>query len=718
MRQVFQEIGTGQTTIAEVPAPSVSSGGLCVTTRCSLISAGTERMLVEFSRAGWIEKARQQPEKVRQVLDKARTDGPLATFEAVRGQLDRDLPLGYCNVGVIAAVGSEEIGFAVGDRVVSNGPHAEVVAVARNLCARIPDDVSDDAAAFTVLASIALQGVRLAGPTIGESFVVIGLGLIGLISVQILRANGCKVLGVDPDPAKTALARSFGATIVELRNEEDLIEAADAFSHGRGVDGVLIAAATKSNEPVSQAARMCRKRGRIVLVGVTGLQLNRSEFYEKELSFQVSCSYGPGRHDPAYEVEGNDYPIGFVRWTEQRNFEAVLDMMASGTMNVASLITHRFALADAGRAYDMLANDTEPYLGILLEYDEERDRNRLARTIALTPDEPAVTHGGTEPVIAMIGSGNYASRVLIPALARAGAQLLGIASSGGQTAASLGRKFGFAEVTTDAAALIADPRISTVVIATRHDSHSRLVCDALAAGKHVFVEKPLALSLDELDAVDAAWRALPAEQRPIVMVGFNRRFAPHILRMKSLLDSVAAQKTFVITVNAGALHAEHWTQVPAIGGGRIIGEGCHFIDLLRFLSGAPIERWQVMSIDGESGTNDDKASITLAFGDGSIGTVHYFANGHNSFPKERIEAFCAGRVLQLDNFRHLRGYGWKGFRKMSSWRQDKGQAACAEAFLTAIRDGHSAPIAFEELIEVGRVTVEVGEAARRRGVVR
>jgi predicted dehydrogenase/threonine dehydrogenase-like Zn-dependent dehydrogenase len=713
MKQVLQEIGTGRTTIAESPAPSVPDGGLCITTYCSLISAGTERMLVEFSRAGWVDKARQQPEKVRQVLDKVRTDGPLATAKAVRGQLDRDLPLGYCNVGVVAAVGREQTGFAVGDRVVSNGPHAEVVAVAGNLCAHIPDEVSDDAAAFTILASIGLQGIRLAEPTIGESFAVIGLGLIGLLTVQILRANGCKVLAIDPDPAKTALAHSFGATIVELAEGEDPVAAADAFTHGRGVDGVLITAATRSNEPVSQAARMCRKRARIILIGVTGLQLNRAEFYEKELTFQVSCSYGPGRYDPAYEVEGQDYPIGFVRWTEQRNFEAALDMMVAGTLNVEPLITHRFALTDAARAYDLLASGSEPYLGILLEYEEQRDPDRLARSIPLASDVPAVTREGAEPVIAMIGSGNYASRVLIPAFAKADAQLFGIASSGGQTAASVGRKFGFAEATSDAAALIADPRVNTVVIATRHDSHAPFVCDALAAGKHVFVEKPFALTISELDAIDAAWRQSPAEQRPLVMVGFNRRFAPYVMKMKSLLDSVAAAKTFVVTVNAGALHAQHWTQVPAIGGGRIIGEACHFIDLMRFLAGAPIKRWQVMSIDSESEVKDDKASITLAFADGSIGTLHYFANGHSSFPKERIEAFCAGKVLQLDNFRRLRGYGWKGLGKMSSWRQDKGQAACAAAFLSAVREGRSAPIAFEELIDVGRVTVEVGEGIRR-----
>ena len=714
MKQVLQEISTGKTSIVDVPAPAAAHGGLCIATRRSLISAGTERMLVEFSRAGWIARARQQPEKVRQVLDKVRTDGPWATLEAVRSQLERDLPLGYCNVGVVAAVGDSVTGFSVGDRVVSNGPHAEVVAVAQNLCARIPDAVPEDAAAFTVLASIGLQGVRLANPTIGESFVVIGLGLIGLLTIQTLRANGCRVLGIDPDSAKTSLAESFGASVVDSVDSDDVIAAAEGFSRGRGVDGVLITAATKSDEPVSQAARMCRKRGRIVLVGVTGLQLNRAEFYEKELTFQVSCSYGPGRYDSTYEEEGHDYPIGFVRWTEQRNFEAVLDMMAMGSLNVEPLITHRFALQDAGQAYDMLAEGSESYLGIMLEYETTQNDDQKVRTVALASENAAVESTPGDPAIGMIGSGNYARRVLIPAFAQSGANLVSIASGGGQTATSVGRKFGFAEATTDTASLIADSRVNTVVIATRHDTHSRFVCDALEAGKNVFVEKPLALTAPEIDAVEAAWLSIPAEGRPLVMIGFNRRFAPLVQRIKSLLDSVAAPKTFVVTVNAGELPAAHWTQDPVVGGGRILGEACHFIDLLRFLVGTPIVRWQVMSIDSDSGVDDDKASITLSFADGSIGTVHYLANGHGSFPKERIEAFCAGSVLQLDNFRRLRGYGWNAFGRTRSWRQDKGQSACVAEFLSAIREGRGAPIGFDEIVEVSRVTVAVAEEARRK----
>ena len=716
MRQVLQELGTGRTILAEVPVPTAPDGGLRIVTRRSLISAGTERMLVEFSRSRWVDKARQQPEKVRQVLDKVRTDGPITTLAAVRDQLERALPLGYCNVGIVSEVGRDASSFALGDRVVSNGPHAEVVAVPRNLCARIPERVSDDAAAFAIPASIALQGIRLAAPTIGENFVVIGLGLIGLNAVQLLRANGCNVLGIDPDSAKTALAGGFGAATVDISRGEDPVAAAAAFSVGRGVDGVLITAATQSNEPVAHAARMCRKRGRIVLVGVAGLDLDRSEFYEKELTFQVSCSYGPGRYDRAYEDEGHDYPIGFVRWTEQRNFEAVLNLMATGALKVEPMITHRFALSDTERAYDVLATGAEPYLGILLEYENELDIEPAAQRISLSPEvASAPRQKGNDPVIAMIGAGNYAARMLLPAFAKTSARLLGIASSGGRTAATVGRKFGFEEATSDAAALISNPRVDTVVIATRHDSHAKLVCDALAAGRHVFVEKPLALTAAEIDSIEASWRALASKQRPLVMVGFNRRFAPQIQRMKSLLDSVTTPKTFVVTVNAGPLNREHWTRSPTVGGGRIIGEACHFIDLLRFLAGSPIVQWNATGVESDTrdAATDDSASITIAFADGSVGSLHYLTNGHRAFPKERIEAFCTGRVLQLDNFRRLRGYGWKGFRRMIGWRQDKGQTACAAAFVAAVRGERSVPISFNELIEVARTTVEVAEAVRR-----
>jgi predicted dehydrogenase len=456
---------------------------------------------------------------------------------------------------------------------------------------------------------------------------------------------------------------------------------------------------------------MCRQRGRIVLVGVAGLHLNRAEFYEKELSFQVSCSYGPGRYDPEYQQAGHDYPFGLVRWTGQRNFEAVLELLAAGTLDVLPLVTHRFALTEAPRAYDLLTNGGEPQLGILIEYPRQ-ERGRPAETVirlAQTPEHRAAD----EPVVSVIGAGNHAARVLVPSLAHGGARLLGIASRSGVTAERLGRRYHFGEVSTDAAALIADARANAIVIATRHDTHASFVLQALAAGKHVLVEKPLAITAAQIDAIESAWRRTPAERRPLLMVAFNRRFAPQVLRMKSLLHGLPGPRAFVVTVNAGALPAAHWTQVAESGGGRIIGEGCHFVDLLRFLAGAPIEHWELATAGtAHSGEREDIASINLKFAGGSIGTLHYLANGHATFPKERVEAFCGGRVLQLDNFRTLRGYGWSGFRSQRLWRQDKGHRACVAAFLAAVRNGGSEPISFDELIEVSRITVALGEAAR------
>ncbi|MFC4313373.1 bi-domain-containing oxidoreductase [Steroidobacter flavus] len=710
MRQILQSLANGRTEVAEVPAPRAPRNGVSIRTTRSLISAGTERMLVDFGRSGWLEKARQQPDRVRQVLQKARTDGLLQTIDAVRSKLDQPLPLGYCNVGVVVEAGAEANGFSVGDRVVSNGAHAEVVAVPRNLCARIPPNVSDDAAAFTVLGAIALQGIRLAAPTLGERFVVTGLGLIGLMAVQLLRANGCKVLGIDPDPAKAALAREFGADVVALDKGEDPLAVAAAFSSGQGVDGVIITAATSSNEPVSQGAKMCRQRGRIILVGVAGLDLDRADFYTKELSFQVSCSYGPGRYDPQYEEAGQDYPFGFVRWTEQRNFEAVLDMMAAGSLNVTSLITHRFAFDQAPAAYELLAAGGQPYLGILLEYAERPEQELRVRTVQLNASGAATS----APRVAFIGAGNYAGRVLIPAFKETSARMQGISSGKGVTAAHFGRKYGFASITTDSETLLSSPDVDAVVIATRHDSHAHFVCKALQAGKHVFVEKPLAIAQEQLTQIANAWEAAGSGgTRPQVMVGFNRRFAPQVQRMKSLLGGVREPKSVMITVNAGAIPRNHWTQDPAVGGGRVIGEGCHFIDLARFLVAQPIVESSVRSMGGNGlPVEDDNVAITLGFADGSWATIQYLANGHRAFPKERIEVFCAGRILQLDNFRRLRGEGWSGFSGMNLWRQDKGQQQCAAAFVRALESGAPAPIPFEELLEVSRVSIELGEAAR------
>src|SRR5882762_7990895 len=710
MQQVLLNIGTGATSLVDAPVPSLQQGHVLIRTQRTLISAGTERMLIDFGRASMLNRAREQPDRVKMLFDKIRTDGVMAAIDAVRSKLDQPLALGYCNVGTVIEAGAGVTQFRPGDRVVSNGSHAGVVSVPKNLCARIPDNVEDESAVFTVLGAIGIQGLRLAQPTLGETVVVTGLGLIGLMTVQMLRANGCRVMGIDYDPQRLEMARKFGAYAVDPSAGEDLVMRAVDFSRGRGVDAVIITASTESSEPVSQAAKMCRKRGRIVLVGVTGLKLSRQDFYEKEITFQVSCSYGPGRYDASYEQKGQDYPVGFVRWTEQRNFEAVLDLMASGQLDVTPLITHRFPLERASDAYELLTSG-EPSLGILLEYPAARAGSvqpAEGRTVLLAPAALAPARGS----IAFLGAGNYAGRVLIPAFQKAGATLHTVVSAGGVSAAHYGRKFGFSKASTDASEALADAAVDTVVIATRHNVHARQVLAALRAGKHVFCEKPLCLTFDELAEIDAEARGRPSQH---LMVGFNRRFAPQVVKMKILLATVAEPKSFIMLVNAGAIPSDHWTQNKAVGGGRVVGEGCHFIDLLRHLAGASIVGYRVVALDQRHHAlqvTDDKVTITLEFADGSVGTVHYLANGDKGFPKERLEVFCAGKVLQLDNFRRLRGWGWKGFSKMHLWRQDKGQVACARTFVGAVKQGLPAPIPLDEILGVSRVSIELQNALR------
>lgn len=712
MKQILQDMSTGASNVIEAPAPNITSSTLLINTSVSLISAGTERMLVGFGKANLLQKARQQPEKVKMVLEKVKTDGLMTTIDAVKSKLAQPLPLGYCNVGIVHEVGSKISGFKVGDRVVSNGPHAEVVRVPKNLCAVIPDNVTDEEAAFTVVASIGLQGIRLAAPTLGESFAVIGVGLIGLLTVQLLRAQGCRVLAIDFDSEKLKLAEQFGAEICNLALGGDAVEAAKVFSRGNGIDGVLITASTSSNDPVTQAARMSRKRGRIILVGVTGLELQRADFYEKELTFQVSCSYGPGRYDSHYEDEGNDYPYGLVRWTEQRNFEAILDMMSEGKIDVTPLINKRFNFSEAPKAYELLTTDKSA-LGVLLQYTSDTVSRHISE-LTLREDS---SFNPQKSIVGFIGAGNYASRILIPAFKNAGAQLHTISTSGGINGITHGKKTGFLKTTTDTDSLFNNSDIDTIVIVTRHNSHASFVFSALNAGKNVFVEKPLAINYDELAKVEEAYNIKHSTSNPPrLMVGFNRRFAPQIQKMKLLLDTLTAPKVFSMVMNAGDIPAEHWTQDINVGGGRIIGEACHFIDLMRFLAGSNIVSVQSRCIgaNGSGDITEDKAVITLGFENGSFGTIHYLANGAASFPKERVEVFCAGRVLQLDNFRKLIGFGWPGFKKMNLWKQDKGQNACAKAFIDAINMGKPSPIPAEELFEVAKVTIKVAHQLRKQ----
>lgn len=706
MRQLTQDLNKGAIVLTELPSLSVEHGAVWVRASVTLVSIGTERMLVDFGRGNLIQKALQQPDKVRQVLDKVRSDGLIQTLESVRNKLDTPLALGYCNVGVVESVGQGVQGFSVGDRVLSNGKHAEVVCVPQNLCAKIPDSVDDESAAFGVIASIALQGIRLIQPTLGESVVVTGLGLVGLIAVQLLRAHGCRVIGLDFDEAKLDLAERFGAEVVRLSRGQDPIAAAQRFSRGRGVDAVLITASTKSNEPIHQAATMCRKRGRIVLVGVVGMEMSRADFYEKELSFQVSCSYGPGRYDPEYEEKGHDYPIGYVRWTEQRNFEAVLDMMADGRLDVRPLISHRFAFEDAPQAYDLIATGNP--LGVLLKYPGGDPVALMQRTVDLPPPN----RPGTGSVsLAFVGAGNYASAVLVPAFARTPARLRAIASATGLSAVHVGRKHGVEQATTDAAALLTDDSVHAVVVTTRHDSHARWVVDALGSGKHVFVEKPLTITLEQLDQVRSCHAGL-GKEAPILMVGFNRRYAPQVQALKRALSGRQATVSMVMTVNAGAIPASHWTQDPQVGGGRLIGEGCHFVDLLRYLAGSPISRHAVVAMAGQGPR--DTWSLQLGFANGSVGTVHYFANGNRRFPKERLEVFCEGGIARIDNFRRLESVGWPGLASSRAWRQDKGQRACAAAFVQAITSGDATGlIPPTELFEVAEVCIRAAEEIGR-----
>ncbi len=703
MHQILQNLKTGETRVEDVPAPACSRGHLLIRTRKTLISAGTERMLVEFSKGNLIAKAKSQPDKVKQVLDKIKTDGLLPTLETVFNKLDEPLPLGYCNVGEVIDVGLGVEDFRIGDRVASNGPHAEIVAVPKNLCAKIPDGVFDDAAAFTVISAIGLQGIRLLQPSLGEKIAVFGTGLIGLIAIQLLRASGCNVLAVDINEDRLELAAGYGAETYNSKNGNP-ITAAETWTGGSGVDGVLITASAKNDDVMHQAAEMCRKRGRIILVGAVGLNLRRDDFYKKELSFQVSCSYGAGRYDEEYELRGHDYPIGYVRWTEQRNFEAVLSAMQAGTLNVDKLLTHRVPIASAGEAYDKLLGDPKN-LGTIIEYPQDAS---LARIVPVTRHGKTIQKAG-KAVVALVGPGNFAKGMIAPCLAKTGARLKYVV---GRTkpadAHHLAKRSGFENASTDLEAVLADPEVNTVVIATGHDSHAALVCKALEAGKHVFVEKPLAINRGQLDQVVDCVHRHESQQ---LMVGFNRRFSPHVRKMRDLLKGRSEPLAVNYVINAGILPPDSWLHHPEIGGRRMIGEGCHFIDLIRHLIGSRIVRVTAAMMDKGVSVKDDKISVQLVFEDGSIGTVHYFANGAKSYPKELLTVYSEGRVLHLNNFQRLTGYGFPSFKHFKTFTMDKGHRQEIAEFLDHVVLGGSLLIPINEMIEVTLSSIASVEAA-------
>lgn len=693
MKQIIQDIRKGNTLLEEVPAPMIRRGHVLIKTHRSLVSLGTEKMLVEFGKGNLISKARQQPEKVKQVLDKIKTEGLLPTLEAVFNKLNEPLPLGYCNAGEVIAVGEGVTEFAVGDRVSSNGSHAEIVCVPKNLVARIPDNVSYEEASFAVIGSIGLQGLRLVNPTLGETVVVIGLGLIGLITSELLIANGCRVIGFDFDEKKVKLAKESGVQAFNASNV-NVVKTVEEITGDICADAVIITASTKSNDVISQSAQMSRKRGRIVLVGVIGLDIQRADFFKKELTFQVSCSYGPGRYDEEYEQKGIDYPISYVRWTEKRNFETILDAISTKRLNVTRLITERVPIDQYKVIYDSMGGNS---IASILEYPETVD---LQNTVSIK----TTSHSSSKGVIGIIGAGNFTKMTVMPALKNSGLKYKYISSAGGLSAKSLANKYGFEHSTTDYKRILGDTEVDLVMITTRHNLHASMVAETLKSGKNAFVEKPLALSDAELADVISAYK----DSNKLLHVGFNRRFSPYIQKAKKLLGD-AGPMNIIATMNAGFIPADVWVHDLKIGGGRIVGEACHFVDLMQYLTGSLVKEVSMNAMGINPQENTDNAIITLHFENGSQGVINYFSNGNKSYSKERVEVYSQGRILILDNFRKLTGYGFSGFSKMSG-SLDKGHKTQFRLLAKSIQTGGEPLISFNELVNTTKATLAAIES--------
>ncbi len=697
MKQIIQSFKTGETILEDVPAPKIRAGYLLIKTTRTLVSLGTERMLVEFGKANMLQKARQKPEMVKQVLNKIKTDGLKPTLQAVFNKLGQPLPLGYCNVGTVIGVGDGVHEFAIGDRVASNGQHAQYVCIPKNLAAHIPDNVSDEAATFTVIGSIGLQGIRLCNPSLGETIVVVGLGLIGLITAELLIANGCRVIGIDLDTNKVNLAKKKGIIAINPADGTDPVKFAMELTGGIGVDGVIITASAKTDLIIEEAAKMSRKRGRIILVGVVGLNISRADFYEKELTFQVSCSYGPGRYDDSYEKGGIDYPLPFVRWTEQRNFMAVLEMISSRKVDVESLITERVPLVDFGRIYNNIGNKDS--IASILEYPQESDPSE---TVRVTDGTFAPGKGG----IGIIGAGNYTGMTMLPALSSFDAPIYSIASASGVTGTALARKYKIGNSTTDYKSILNDPAIDLVMITTRSNEHARMVVEGLKAGKHVFVEKPLSIDRQGLDDVLAVY-----DGSKTLTVGFNRRFSPHMVQIKKAVGD--GPMNVIATMNAGAIPPNVWVHDMKVGGGRIIGEACHYMDLISFLTGSRIKAVCMNALGVNPQSNTDNASILLQYENGSTGVINYFANGSKEYSKERVEVYSQERTLVMDNFQTTTGYGTKNFSRLKT-TMDKGHATQFKLLADRVKNGGGALIPFDDIVNTTLASLAAIESIKKR----
>ena len=712
MKQILQNMKTGAVTVADVPAPALQRGRVHVRAVASLISAGTERMKVELGRKSLLGKARARPDLVRQVMRKAQSEGVAAAYNAVRAKLDTEAPLGYSAAGIVVGVGEDVTALHVGARVACAGhpyaAHAELLSVPQNLCVPLPAGVSFDAGAFGTLGAIALQGVRLAEPTLGEACVVVGLGLLGQLTVQLLKANGCRVFGVDLDESRIALARAHGADDGCVPDDEAERRVAE-WTRGRGADAVLVTAATQSNQPIELAGRVSRLKGRVVAVGLVGMDVPRELYYERELTLKVSMSYGPGRYDAEYEERGHDYPFAYVRWTEARNIEAFLDLVAAGRVRVEQLITHRFPIAEGARAYDLIAGEPqEPQLGVLLEYPHERELATRVELPAGKGIKPAGAAGGVR--VGLVGAGSYARKFLLPQLRAAGVEFQTIATATGVSARDIGAQYGFHACTAHADEVINDAAVNLVVIATRHDTHAALAAAALRAGRHVFVEKPLALSDAELADVLAA----AAQEGAQLFVGYNRRFAPLARKAREFFTDVRAPLSIVYRVNAGRIPRAHWIQDPQVGGGRIVGEVCHFIDVMQFMTGAPPVRVFAEPIAARNHeiVDEDSVLITIGFADGSHGVIAYLAEGDAALAKERVEIFGGGSSFVLEDFRRASLFRQGREEQIKSRAQDKGQAAEVRALCAMVRDGTPSPFTLAELAATTRATFRIRESLR------
>ncbi|MGH9969409.1 MAG: bi-domain-containing oxidoreductase [Pyrinomonadaceae bacterium] len=707
----MQNRKTGKVAVAEVPVPAVQRGRVLVRTVASLISAGTERAAVEQARKSLVQEARERPDLVKSVVEKARTEGLLHTLGAVRDKLAASQSLGYSASGIVVGVGEDVTEFRAGDRIACAGvgfaSHAEAISVPKNLCVRLPESVDFDAGAFGTLGAIALQGVRLAEPTLGESVVVVGLGLVGQLTLQLLKANGCRVFGIDLDPARVKLALELGVEAGCVSNE-DSKHAALKWTQGRGADAVLITAATESNQPLELAGEISRQKGRVVVVGSSGLEVPRHTFYARELALKISMSYGPGRYDPEYEERGHDYPFGYVRWTEQRNIEAFLSLVADGRINVARLITHRFPIEAAERAYDLIAGDVkEPHLGVLLQYDSEK---QLKRDLEISDRQGTTLQPQKQVRVGLIGAGEYLRGVLLPHFKDAGVEFCSVATASGVSARDVGNKFGFARAVSEAQGVIDDAEVNLVVIGTRHNLHACLARKVLERGRHVFVEKPLALGDEELDGL----LQTAEKSAGVLMVGFNRRFSPLAAKAKDFFAGRRAPLSIVYRVNAGRVSKEHWSQDLSEGGGRIVGEVCHFIDLMQYwIAAPPVSVFaEAIAAANHEIVNEDSVFITVRFADGSNGCIAYLAEGDKTLAKERVEIFCEGKVFVLDDFREALLFRNGRQERIKLRSQDKGQAEEVRTVCKTVLEGGPGPIALTELAATTRATFRIKDSLR------